>query len=111
MDLELQDAVAKGLVTDETAQEALHRLKDPETQPTKWHFDKGADSQTCLFYNGKMYVPDDLALQQQIISDHHDSLVAGHLGALATTRSVRLSYWWPGLTTFIRNYVAECATC
>ena len=63
MDLELQDAVANGLATDEATQEVLRRLKDPETQPMKWHLDKGADSQTCLFYDGKMYVPDNLALQ------------------------------------------------
>jgi transposase InsO family protein len=58
-----------------------------------------------------MYVPDDLDLRRRIVSDHHDTPVAGHPGALATTRSVRLLYWWPGMVTFIRKYVAGCATC
>ena len=111
MDLELQDAVTKGQESDETALEALKKLEDPETQTTKWHLEEGHDSKPCLFYDGKIYVPDNLSLRRRIVSDHHDIPVAGHPGALATTRSIHLSYWWPGMATFIKNYVAGCATC
>lgn len=62
-------------------------------------------------FNGKMYVPDDLDLRRKIVSDHHDAKVAGHPGALATLQSVHLSYWWPGMATFIRRYVAGCGVC
>jgi len=30
---------------------------------------------------------------------------------LATCRSVQTSYWWPGLSSFVRNYVKGCAVC
>jgi hypothetical protein len=33
------------------------------------------------------------------------------LSASATTRSVRLSYWWPRMAAFIQNYIKGCATC
>ena len=92
LDLELQDAVAMGQSADSTAREALARLNNPLTQPTKWHLENGPNSMKCLFYDGKMYVPDDLDLRRRIVLDHHDTPVAGHPGALATTRSVRLSY-------------------
>src|SRR5258705_449163 len=111
LDLDLRDAVVSGQGKDVTAQEALTKLTDPEIQPTKWRIEEGPDGSRCLFYDGRLYVPDDLDLRRKIVSDHHDTPVAGHPGALATTRRVRLSYWWPGLTTFIRNYVAGCATC
>jgi hypothetical protein len=111
LDLDLRDAVVTGQKDDSTALEALDRLQDPATQPTKWRLEEGPNTSKCLFFDGKMYVPDDLELRQKIVSDHHDIPVAGHPGALATTRSVRLSYWWPGMTAFIRNYVAGCATC
>ena len=58
-----------------------------------------------------MYIPDDVNLRRRIVVEHYDTPVAGHPGALATTRSVRLSYYWPGMAAFIRNYVAGCATC
>src|SRR6266545_3277227 len=36
---------------------------------------------------------------------------AGHLGALATSHSIRTSYWWPGLSSFVSSYVQGCAIC
>ena len=112
LDLELQDAVMKAQEDDETAQEALARLSDPSHSPTKWMIEEGfRDGLKCLFYDGRLYVPDDLTLRRKIVSDHHDSPLAGHPGIQATTRSVRLSYWWPGLTSFVRNYVDGCAVC
>jgi len=111
LDLDLQDAVTLGQSKDSTAQDALDKLNDPEDQATQWHLEDGPNGSKCLFFNGKMYVPDDLDLRRRIVSDHHDTPVAGHPGILATTRSVRLSYWWPGLATFVKKYVAGCATC
>ncbi len=35
----------------------------------------------------------------------------GHTGVLATTIAVSKEYYWPGLQTFIRNYVAGCLEC
>ena len=49
LDIELQNAVAKGQLEDSTAQEALNRLNDPENQTTKWHLEKGPNGKTCLF--------------------------------------------------------------
>ena len=50
-------------------------------------------------------------LRRQIVSDHHDTPTAGHSGVLATCQSVRTSYWWPGLSSFVRNYIKGCAIC
>src|SRR5260370_42427955 len=58
-----------------------------------------------------MYIPDDLNLRRQVVSDHHDSPSAGHPGILVTTRSERLSYYWPGLQQFVHNYVNGCSQC
>src|SRR6266511_6400310 len=37
--------------------------------------------------------------------------MAGHLGALATSRSIQTSYWWPGLSSFVSSYIQGCAIC
>ena len=58
-----------------------------------------------------MYIPDDLLVRRRIVSDHHNTMVAGHPGILAMTRSVRSSYYWPGLHQFVRNYINGCAIC
>ena len=35
----------------------------------------------------------------------------GHPGQFATLKLVRRDYWWPGMASFVRNYVLGCAMC
>ena len=113
VDTELQDAVAVGQQEDNLVRDAVAKLSDPSVSPQRWTIEtSGPDSSTrLLFYNGCLYIPDSLNLWRRIVSDHHDTPVAGHPGSLATTRSVRTSYWWPGMAAFITKYVQGCATC
>jgi hypothetical protein len=41
----------------------------------------------------------------------HDHDTAGHPGELETFNSIRQHYWWPGLRSFVKNYVQGCGTC
>ena len=113
LDTELWDAVLEAAKTDDLAWEAMKCLSSADVSPTTWTFETpGPDSSTpLLFYNGCLYIPDSLDLRHQIVKDHHDTPVAGHPGILATCRSICASYWWPGLSSFIRNYVKGCAVC
>ena len=64
LDTELRNAVAKGLPNDAVAQEAMKCLSETEVSPTNWTLEpSGEDSSTpFLFYNGRLYVPDELDL-------------------------------------------------
>jgi hypothetical protein len=37
--------------------------------------------------------------------------MVGHSGELETYNRVRQNYWWPGLQTFVKNYVQGCSIC
>ena len=41
----------------------------------------------------------------------HDHKTAGHLGEIGTYNAVQQHYWWPGLRTFVKNYISGCGTC
>ena len=41
----------------------------------------------------------------------HDHETAGHAGKLETYNAVRQHYWWPGLWTFVKNYMKGCGPC
>ena len=41
----------------------------------------------------------------------HDHEAAGHPGEAETLVSVERLYWWPGLWTFVWNYVRGCGVC
>ena len=61
--------------------------------------------------SGRMYVPDDNSLRMHIISSHHDSPVPGHPGYQKTQELIKQQYFWPGLASDIRSYVARCDRC
>ncbi len=42
------------------------------------------EGQNILFYKGKNYIPDDIALRRRIVRSYHDNNTAGHPGELET---------------------------
>jgi hypothetical protein len=64
-----------------------------------------------IFFKGKNYIPKDLELQRDIVKMYHNHETAGHPGELETYNGIRKNYWWPGLWTFVRNYVQGCGIC
>ena len=47
----------------------------------------------------------------QQVKSFHDHETAGHPGKIGTYNAVQQHYWWPGLRTFIKNYISGCGTC
>jgi hypothetical protein len=98
---ELEDPVAK-------AAALLWRGKQwGQLHRSEWDF-KGED---LLLFNGRIYVPDATDLQQRIIAQHHDSLVAGHPRRWKTLKLISWSYQWLNMSHMIGNYTSTCNTC
>ena len=70
------------------------------------------EEQNTLFYKGQNYILDNMDLRWDILQMLHDYETAGHPGEVETLVSVERHYWWPGLHTFVWNYVkgAACAS-
>ena len=49
-------------------------------------------------------------LRRDIVKMFHDHKMARHPGELETYNSVQ-HYWWPGMQTFVKNYVQGCGIC
>ena len=64
-----------------------------------------------IFFKGKNYVPRNDKLRRQIVELFHDHETAGHSGELEMFNAVQQYYWWPGLRTFVKNYVKGCGVC
>ena len=56
-------------------------------------------------------LPHDLSIRCEIVERYHDAPTAGHPGELETYDTLRTHYWWPGMRTFIKNYVKRCVFC
>ena len=63
------------------------------------------------FIEGKLVVPNNLALRTKIIRECHDAQTAGHLGRDKTIDLIKRKFYWSGMDQMIRDYVITCEAC
>ena len=97
--------------SDPLVLDTLHAL--PSKLSTKFHswLSNWCYDATILTYQDCVYVPANANLCQSVVSCHHDHPSAGHPGVLKTCQLVTPEFWWPGLASFVQQYVQGCATC
>jgi hypothetical protein len=62
--------------------------------------------QGLLRYKDRLFIPAG-TLRRTLMREKHDHPTAGHPGRFATSAAL-IEYWWPSMTTFVKNYVAGC---
>jgi len=109
LDVRLAERIANFTATDPLVKNATdvmakHFSLFPHVAHDDWTFLNGA-----LYYKGCLYVSEPA--RQDLVGSLHCSLAGGHGGYFCTVHLVQCNYWWPGLTTFVHQFVAGCATC
>ncbi|KAL5560324.1 hypothetical protein UlMin_036535 [Ulmus minor] len=83
-------------------------------------FEDWSRSKTIVNYNlqyyedcnkGRLCIPDDDELKEQILSEAHTTPYSVHPGATKMYRDLREQFWWPGMKKEVADYVAKCLTC
>ena len=64
-----------------------------------------------LYYDHRLCIPPDDQLRTQLISECHDSQLAGHLGRDKTAEQLRRRFYWQGMDEEVRQYVLTCSAC
>src|SRR5437868_11784352 len=106
-----EEDLEKKSAEDEQIQKIRKALNDKEKEM------KGVALGMCqwqdkkLWYQGKVWVPEDEKLRTTIIGRHHDQPSAGHGGTAKTTELVSRRYYWPRMRETIKRYVKNCDTC
>ncbi len=65
----------------------------------------------CLYYKGRVCVPDDRELKTSILKKAHTNAYAMHPGRKKMYHDLKPHYWWPGMKKDITDYVTRCLTC
>ena len=76
----------------------------PHTSKKDWMFKHGS-----LYFKNWLYIPEDT--RHQLVTNIHKSLTGGHGGFFWTLHLLQKDYWWPGMLTFLRKFIAGCALC
>ena len=69
------------------------------------------DSDGFLCLDDHIYVPDANDLQLRVLRYKHDHLPSRHFGQNRTLELIHHEYTWPGVRTFVKEYVSSCTTC
>ena len=64
-----------------------------------------------VYMEGRIYVPNNKKIQEEILKENHDLVDIGHLGQHRMLELLKRTYWWPGLKEDIKRYVQECFKC
>ena len=60
---------------------------------------------------GRIYVPNNKELREEILKEHHDPADIGHPGQHKMLELLKRTYWWPGLKKDVKGYVQGCFKC
>ncbi|KIJ05551.1 hypothetical protein PAXINDRAFT_48679, partial [Paxillus involutus ATCC 200175] len=109
IDFALVSKIKESTPTDPLVLSAVRAIEDgkslfPRASFSDWDYD-GAN----LLFKKRLYIPP--TQRKEIVTSVHESLSAGHPGITRTINLVSRDFWWPGLSTFVRNFVTGCATC
>src|SRR6267154_1965864 len=103
MDIELlHKDILSALPSDTFASELLSSSNDP-----RWT----VDAEGFLRQDNRIYVPDTNDLRLRVLRYTHDHPLSGHFGQNRTLELLRREYTWPGVRTFVKDYVKSCTTC
>jgi hypothetical protein len=93
------------ILNDPLALEIKGKLLDKTGVEDEWSLEN-----KVLLYNNRVYVPAGDS-RVMLLQAHHDSVIAGHKGAIPTTELVSRNYWFPLMAKEIKAWVAQCAVC
>uniref|UniRef100_A0A0W0F853 Reverse transcriptase-rnase h-integrase n=1 Tax=Moniliophthora roreri TaxID=221103 RepID=A0A0W0F853_MONRR len=111
VDLGLKNDIVERLGPDDFHKSALEQLLHQGVPPIKSALSDWKIEDDLLFFQNRVYVPNDTDLRRRIVQSIHETPGVGHPGQWNTTEQVQRDFWWPGMVKFIKNFVDGCATC
>jgi len=64
----------------------------------------------CLYTsNDRLFVPS--LLRHSVITECHSTAYSGHLGTKKTTELLCRTFWWPGVSSAVRDFCRKCGIC
>ena len=109
LDLSLAHHIKSSSTSDSFVLKALAALDEGSPLFTRaslsdWSFDNGH-----LYFHNHMFVP--LLARSALLHSIHSSPLSGHMGVFHTKAILEQDFWWPGLSTFVKHFVAGCPVC
>ena len=88
----------------------LQELQETDSEAQELQSKEGyKDVKEVLHHQGLPFMPK--TIQTELISRHHDNLLAGHFSIKKTCELLAQKYFWPSLRHDVEAYVRGCDVC
>lgn len=84
----------------------LSEVRDDPGQHTNFTIRHGV-----LFFKGRVWIPENSALQPLLLAEFHNTPTGGHAGVQRTLARIAGKFFWPGLRRSVHDYVSNCSIC
>lgn len=64
-----------------------------------------------LLFKGKVWIPENSALQPLLLAEFHTTPTGGHAGVQRTLSRIASVFYWPELRRAVHEYVFKCTIC
>ncbi|KAL1919525.1 uncharacterized protein VTP21DRAFT_2218 [Calcarisporiella thermophila] len=81
-----------------------HSIKYFDLRDDLLFFGEGGDKE-------RLCISNDKEIRLQILQEHHDIPISGHLGIEKTYERVHRFFYWPRLQDAVKKYVTSCDVC
>jgi hypothetical protein len=92
----------------------LEALQNPDVSEKQHarakHFELGKRG-IYLKESQRLAIPKDKTIRTQLLQEHHDIKIAGHLGIDKTYESLRRNFYWPRMSKDVYKFVTSCDAC
>jgi hypothetical protein len=69
------------------------------------------DDSGFLHCDNRIYIPESNDLRLCVLRNTHDHPLSGHFSQNCTLELIRREYTWPGICTYVKDYIKSCTTC
>lgn len=102
----IRQRIVEALAKDSEAQSHFPNSPVSPEFPNPWTWQDG-----LLLHKSLVYIPQDDDIRVEIVRQHHDVPLAGHPGVEKTLELLSRNYYFPGMATYVKNYVTTCDPC
>ncbi|CCO34607.1 Retrotransposable element Tf2 155 kDa protein type 3 [Rhizoctonia solani AG-1 IB] len=107
------EQIKEALQDDPSLDTVIAAAADPDSMPhsVAAKFKDYTLQDGLLLYQGRIVVPDEPEIKQQLLSHFHDSPGSGHQGRARTLELISRHYYWPAMKFQVNRYVESCEIC
>ena len=94
-------------IREEGIQERIKKIQTREQEVTRQLEKKDRQSweeNRIVYINGKIYVPRNRQLRDEILSNNHNPPDIGYPGQHRIVELIKRNYWWPGIHNDVQKY-------